>query len=389
MKQRIFNTFYRITKNKTLTNILTFLGYSVLLMYYYIARIFLRKSLNISKEEAFKKVNEISKKPIKKYTLNKRVIDENIDLSIIVPAYNVSEFIEECINSVLKQKTEFKYELIVINDGSKDNTLDKINLFKEDSHLKIINQENRGFSGARNRGIDEAKGKYIMFLDSDDLLCENSIEKLMKTAYDKKADIVQGAYYTFDKNGNKFYTNIEPIEKDRRVDNKEISVPGFPWGKVYKAQLFEKVRFPLDFWYEDTIVNYLLARLSNKYVAISDYIYGYRINEKGITFTSKKSKKVLDTYWIIEEMIDLSKEIGLKVDDSIYDMTVFQLSNLLYRRIHSLDDEVIKNTFILSSYLMKDIGIKDSKDKSIIFRDIEKAFKTQNYKLWKLASFVI
>lgn len=389
MKQRIFNTFYRITKNKTIANILTFLGYSVLLMYYYIARIFLRKGLNISKEEAFKKVNEVSKKPIKKYTLNKRIIDENIDLSIIVPAYNVSEFIEECINSVLKQKTEFKYELIVINDGSKDNTLDKINLFKEDSHLKIINQENRGFSGARNRGIDEAKGKYIMFLDSDDLLCENSIEKLMKTAYDKKADIVQGAYYTFDKNGNKFYTNIEPIEKDRRVDNKEISVPGFPWGKVYRAQLFEKVRFPLDFWYEDTIVNYLLARLSNKYVAISDYIYGYRINEKGITFTSKKSKKVLDTYWIIEEMIDLSKEIGLKVDDSIYDMTVFQLSNLLYRRIHSLDDEVIKNTFILSSYLMKDIGIKDSKDKSIIFRDIEKAFKTQNYKLWKLASFVI
>ena len=389
MKQRIFNTFYRITKNKTIANILTFLGYSVLLMYYYIARIFLRKTLDISKEEAFKKVNEVSKKPIKKYTLNKRVIDENIDLSIIVPAYNVSEFIEECINSVLSQKTEFKYELIVINDGSKDNTLDKINLFKEDSHLKIINQENRGFSGARNRGIDEAKGKYIMFLDSDDLLCENSIEKLMKTAYDKKADIVQGAYYTFDKNGNKFYTNIEPIEIDRRVDNKEISVPGFPWGKVYRAQLFEKIRFPLDFWYEDTIVNYLLARLSNKYVAISDYIYGYRINEKGITFTSKKSKKVLDTYWIIEEMIDLSKEIGLKVDDSIYDMTVFQLSNLLYRRIHSLDDEVIKNTFILSSYLMKDIGIKDSKDKSIIFRDIEKAFKTQNYKLWKLASFVI
>ena len=389
MKQRIFNTFYRIIKNKTVANILTFLGYSVLLMYYYVARIFLRKGLNISKEEAFKKVNQVSKKPIKKYTLNKRVIDKNIDLSIIVPAYNVSEFIEECINSVLSQKTKFKYELIVINDGSKDDTLDKINLFKEDSHLKIINQENRGFSGARNRGIDEAKGKYIMFLDSDDLLCEDSIEKLMKIAYDKKADIVQGAYYTFDKNKNKFYTNIEPIEIDRRVDNKEISVLGFPWGKVYKTELFEKVRFPLDFWYEDTIVNYLLARLSNKYVAISDYIYGYRINEKGITFTSKKSKKVLDTYWIIEEMIDLSKEIGLKVDDSIYDMTVFQLSNLLYRRIHSLDDEVIKNTFILASYLMKDIGIKYSKDKSIIFRDIEKAFKTQNYKLWKLASFVI
>lgn len=384
MEGRIFNTFYRITKNKVVANILTFIFYKILLIYYYIVRLFLKENLNITREEAFEKVNKVSKKPIKKYSYNKRIIDENIDLSIIVPAYNSSYYIKECISSVLMQKTSYNYELIVVNDGSKDDTLEKINLFKENKHLKIITQENKGFSGARNRGIDESLGKYIMFLDSDDLLCENSIEKLIKTAKEKKADIVQGSYYTFNKNGNKFYTNITPTEK-----NKEISVPGFPWGKVYNAKLFEKVRFPLDFWYEDTIVNYLLARLSNKYVAISDYVYGYRINEKGITFTSKKSKKVLDTYWIIEEMIDLSKNIGLKIDDSIYDMTIFQLSNLLYRRIHFLDEETIKNTFILACYLMQDIGIKDSKNKSIIFRDIEKAFKEKNYKLWKLASFVI
>ena len=389
MEERMFNTFYRITKNKAVTNILTFISYRVLLIYYYVARLFLKKRLNVSREEAFEKVNKISKKPMKKYSYNKRIIDENIDLSIIVPAYNSSDYIEECISSVLKQKTSYNYELIVINDGSKDDTLEKINLFKKNKNLKIINQENKGFSGARNRGIDEAKGKYIMFLDSDDLLCENSIEKLIKTANEKKADIVQGSYYTFDKNGNKFYKDILPTEKNRKTNNEEILIPGFPWGKVYKSELFEKVRFPLDFWYEDTIVNYLLARLSNKYVAISDYIYGYRINEKGITFTSKKSKKVLDTYWIIEEMIDLSKDIGLKIDDSIYDMTIFQLSNLLYRRIHFLDEETIKNTFILACYLMKDIGIKDSKNKSIIFRDIERAFKEKNYRLWKIASFVI
>lgn len=384
MEGRIFNTFYRITKNKVVANILTFIFYKILLIYYYIVRLFLKENLNITREEAFEKVNKVSKKPMKKYSYNKRIIDENIDLSIIVPAYNSSDYIKECISSVLMQKTSYNYELIVINDGSKDDTLEKINLFKENKHLKIINQENKGFSGARNRGIDESHGKYIMFLDSDDLLCKNSIEKLIKTAKEKKADIVQGSYYTFNKNGNKFYTKIPPTEK-----NKEISVPGFPWGKVYKGELFEKVRFPLDFWYEDTIVNYLLARLSNKYVAISDYVYGYRINEKGITFTSKKSKKVLDTYWIIEEMIDLSKDIGLKIDDSIHDMTIFQLSNLLYRRIHFLDEETIKNTFILACYLIQDIGIKDSKNKSIIFRDIEKAFKEKNYRLWKLASFVI
>ena len=140
MQERIFNTFYRITKNKVVASMLTFISYNILLMYYYLDRLFLKGNLNITREEAFEKVNKVSKKPIKKYTLNKRVTDENIDLSIIVPAYNSSDYIKECITSVLEQKTNYSYELIVINDGSKDDTLEKINLFKEDKHLKIINQ---------------------------------------------------------------------------------------------------------------------------------------------------------------------------------------------------------------------------------------------------------
>ena len=72
MEERMFNTFYRITKNKAVTNILTFISYRVLLIYYYVARLFLKKRLNVSREEAFEKVNKISKKPMKKYSYNKR-----------------------------------------------------------------------------------------------------------------------------------------------------------------------------------------------------------------------------------------------------------------------------------------------------------------------------
>ena len=389
MKQRIFNTFYRITKNKTIANILTFLGYSVLLMYYYVARIFLRKGLNISKEEAFKKVNEVSKKPIKKYTLNKRIIDENIDLSIIVPAYNVSKYIDGCIYSIINQNTNYKYELIIVNDGSTDDTLTKIEKYKDNENIKIINQENAGLSGARNSGIDIARGKYLFFVDSDDILVENAIEDLMKTAYQHNADIVQGAYYTFNENGEKFFYDIKSVVIDREKTGDLIEGPGFAWGKVFKTELFENVRFPLGYWYEDTIISYVIYRLCKKYVAISDYVYGYRINTQGITFSAKKSPRAIETYWVVEECINIVKELGIEFDYDMYCGTVIHLSNLLYRRIHSLNDEAIKNTFILASYLMKDIGIKDSKNKSIIFRDIEKAFKTQNYKLWKLASFVI
>lgn len=107
MEGRIFNTFYRITKNKVVANILTFIFYKILLIYYYIVRLFLKENLNINREEAFEKVNKVSKKPMKKYSYNKRIIDENIDLSIIVPAYNSSDYIKECISSVLMQKTSY------------------------------------------------------------------------------------------------------------------------------------------------------------------------------------------------------------------------------------------------------------------------------------------
>ena len=389
MKERMYNTFYRITKIKALAKILAFLGYKILILYYYIARLFLKEKLTISKEEALKKVNKLSPKPKLKNDSWEEIAltKKETDLSIIVPAYNASDYIKECIESVLKQKTSYDYELIVINDGSKDDTLNKINSFK-DNHLKIINQENKGFSGARNRGINIARGKYIMFLDSDDILCENAIEILLKKAYEKNIDIVQGSYYTFNKNKEKFYSKIK-IEEINKNDDKPINMPGFPWGKIYKSELFNEVRFPEGYWYEDTIVNYLLSRKSRKYLAISNCVYGYRINPKGITITSKKSNKVTDSYWIVEQMINESKRLNLNIDKETYEMTIIHLSSILYRRIHVLGREEMKNIFILASYLMENIGIRESKEKTRIFRDIEKAFKEKNYSLWKMASFLI
>lgn len=115
--------------------------------------------------------------------------NEHVDLSIIMPAYNVEKYIKEAIDSVLNQKTKYNYELIIVNDGATDNTKKIIQSIESDK-IKYIEQKNQGLSGARNTGINNAVGKYITFMDSDDLLEDGSIEIMMDALINNKADVV-------------------------------------------------------------------------------------------------------------------------------------------------------------------------------------------------------
>ena len=123
------------------------------------------------------------------YTNN--ILHNDLDLSIIIPVYNQEKYIEECLNSVLTQKTKYKFETIVINDGSTDHTGELLEKYKD--RVVLRTQENRGFSGARNRGLSDLRGRYLMFVDSDDLLLPDAIEALMNTACESDADIVEGS----------------------------------------------------------------------------------------------------------------------------------------------------------------------------------------------------
>ena len=109
-------------------------------------------------------------------------------VSIVVPVYNVENYVSKCIQSIFRQ-TFKNYELIVVNDGSTDNSLSKLQKFS-DNRLKIINQKNKGLSGARNTGIKRAIGKYITFIDSDDWISEDYLEVMVSYARKYNADIV-------------------------------------------------------------------------------------------------------------------------------------------------------------------------------------------------------
>ena len=121
-------------------------------------------------------------------------------LSIIVPVYNVEEYIRPCIESIFRQGLDDSdFEVIIVNDGTEDRSMEVIaDIISSHDNITIINQENQGLSAARNNGIAAAKGEFILMLDSDDLLIENSVPSLLKLALDTKADIVVANFLKMD-----------------------------------------------------------------------------------------------------------------------------------------------------------------------------------------------
>lgn len=386
MKQRMYNTFFRIFKNKKMAKVLSNIGHTILVCYYMVARLFLKKKSDLTSDDAYKIMQKCSKKPnMEADCINKKL---NKDLSIIVPAYNAEKTIKECIDSVIKQITDIEYELIIINDGSKDKTSQLV-LKYTDEHIVLIEQENRGFSGARNRGIDESTGRYIMFLDSDDMLADGSIDRMMKSIIKEEADIVQGNYYSFvDGNGNYSYSQLKAGVYTDKEDI--IANPGYPWAKIYKRELFDNLRFPLNVWFEDTIVCMILFRMCRKMVVIDNVVYAWRINPNGITQNARKSRKCIDHYWVMEYVLEKAEKIGLPDDALQYNLVKSHVSTLLYRRISLMSENVIESAFVMACDMLDKIRPQNYEgNQRKIERDIETAFKTRNYKLWKLASFIV
>lgn len=394
MKQRMLNTFTRKLRISLLARVVTEIGYGILKIFYVFARVFLlRKSNDIFMSEnemqhAREMVNAMRPKPEMNDEIVNLKVDEEMDLSIVMPAYNVEKYIKECIESIIGQKTKYKYELIIVNDGAVDRT-DEIVREIKDEHIKYIVQDNKGLSGARNTGINHSTGRYIMFVDSDDVMCEGSIDAMMDAVIENHADISVGAYYLFTKKEDKQYFINEPkiIENNQE---EAVKNPGYAWGKVYKRSLFDQIRFPLDAWYEDTLVCSVLYRTAEKIVVIDKPIYGYRMNPEGISRTARSSAKSIDHYWVMEHALGLGENLGLDHDEVLYHLVLSHMSTFLYRRMSLMDDEIIKATFLMACDMLNKIRPQAYEIKGNLFRrDIERAFKTGNYKLWKLASFLV
>lgn len=228
-------------------------------------------------------------------------------VSLIIPVYNVENYIEKCLNSVVNQTLK-DMEVIIVNDGSKDLSKQKIQKYLEKyPWIKYLEKENGGLSDARNYGMPYATGKYIAFLDSDDYVEETMYEEMYNIAEKENADMVDCDFVWEYPNrkrkdiGEIYKTKKEMIEKCRVV----------AWNKIIKREILEKtkIKFPVGLRYEDMEFFYKLVPYINKVSFIKKCFVHYVQRENSIANTQNVRTK--EIFIILDNIISYYKEKGL------------------------------------------------------------------------------
>lgn len=256
-------------------------------------------------------------------------------ISIIVPVYNTENYLEKCLYSLVNQ-TYKNIEIIIIDDGSTDNSMNIIQKFVlADNRVKVISQKNQGLSGARNTGMNNANGDYIMFIDSDDWIEIDTCEKAINASEKYNADVVFWPYikefsnsqkdnYLFDKteiiwsekNINQLSRRMVGLVGDELANPQSIDNLVTAWGKLYKKSVISDVRFTDTkiIGTEDALFNIEVFLGINSAVYIPDLLSHYRKdNESSLTHNYKKKlvsrwKEMYSRIKFLLDRNDMSRE---------------------------------------------------------------------------------
>lgn len=214
-------------------------------------------------------------------------------VTVVIPVYNSEKYIARCIDSVINQ-TYQDFEIQIINDGSKDKSQEIIDSYTKKYPDKIISieQENKGVAKTRNEAIKRSKSKYIMFLDNDDYLDRDYIEKYVNEIEKEELDVVIGGYKRPDENEN--------IVKTLKLQDKEWCkfMIMTPWAKIFKRQYLidNDINFLVNNIGEDNYFNFKAMLLTDK-IKILDYIgYNWFFNNSSVSNTRQKNIKQIDIY---------------------------------------------------------------------------------------------
>lgn len=240
-------------------------------------------------------------------------------LSVIVPIYNCELFVRECIDSIRNQ-TYKNLEIILIDDGSTDSSPAICDEYAiKDNRIRVIHQSNGGLSVARNTGIEKSTGNYITFIDSDDSILPETLELAMHTVKKYSLDFIRFLAYRSGEGGNgtgKVTLSLED-EYEERIRKCIANEWTIAWGRVYRKELWDDVRFPEGRIYEDTFVAPYIIEKTKRCGTIDKELYFYRNNPSGICNTSLfNSKKRFDYVLACEERLEYAKRKSLCVEEA-------------------------------------------------------------------------
>lgn len=246
-------------------------------------------------------------------------------ISIIIPIYNVEKYLKQCLDSIYKLSLENK-EIILVNDGSTDNSLKIAEEYykKYKEHTKLITQKNGGLSDARNTGIKNSIGEYLFFLDSDDFVNSESLERFFREGIEKKQEILIGNYFHYysDESNKKRVDLVKYSEKLVGIYNKngdffiekgmeEKSFVVNVWKNLYQKEFLIKkeLHFEKGLLHEDLLFTLQSFRLAKKVGCSKEKFYYYRQDNSGSIMRTLKEKNYVHMIYIIDKLIDFQEEI--------------------------------------------------------------------------------
>jgi glycosyltransferase involved in cell wall biosynthesis len=236
-------------------------------------------------------------------------------ITVIIPVYRVEAYLERCVDSVLKQ-TFRNTEIILVDDGSPDACPALCDAYaRRDDRVRVIHQENQGLSGARNAGIEKAAGQYLAFVDSDDYLAPEFLERLYQACVETDSDMsvcrweyVKGEAIPEKGGGEtRVFTGRQMLGNLYTADGAYFVVA---WNKLYRRELFEGIRYPLGVIHEDEATTYRIYDKVQRAAYVDSSLYGYFVTPSSITrgFNPKR----VDWVRAVAERVDFFEERGYK-----------------------------------------------------------------------------
>ena len=276
-----------------------------------------------------------------------------MDLSIIVPVYNVEKFIRPCIESIFNQGLEEdKFEVIIVNDGTPDRSMEMISdIIGQHGNVTVINQENQSLSVARNNGIATAKGEYILMPDSDDLLIKNSLKPLLEKAIETKADLVVADFLTMtDEEIEGFYKEDfqQPELQFKKYVGEQIFLEVlnprqcYVWRTLYRKEFLVTeglISYP-GVRYQDIPFTHECYLKANNCIRTNMLLNIYRnwpgSSTKAYKFDNTKHFiTAIALTWNLRQMEGLSSDILYKLEENIF----LLFRTMIYHTLHSIKDK--------------------------------------------------
>lgn len=288
-----------------------------------------------------------------------------IKLSLIIPFYNVEKYIEECVRSLYDQDIPLEeYEVICVNDCSPDNSVDIVKrLQKEYYNLKLIeHEENKKLGGARNTGLKCAKGEYIWFVDSDDMIKPNSLGLILKYVTSNNLDFLHFGWDEFNDvnliesekiQSTDILTGTELFFNERFVWWKNHITA---WCKVYKKSFLieNNIHFAEHIMYEDNDYAFKVYEAAKRCMHISENLYQYRMNDMSITRTKFNATHIYYWLMLIQRLVFLSHDFKKRNSDIRFQEIIREfIKNTYWNLIKVYKGLDIKNKQIATKYIRK------------------------------------